>query len=297
MFSNFSIKDLEKLSGIKAHTLRIWEQRYGILKPKRTDTNIRLYCNDELKQLLNIAMLYNNGYKISKIAALPTNIIIAEVNKLTAKPTEASNQIDCLIIAMVELDELKFEKVIANNTLHNGFAATVENVIYPFLQKIGIMWQTGSINPAQEHFISNLIRQKLIVAIDGVAVSMHSESKKFVLFLPDNELHELALLFYTYLIKARGHQVIYLGQSVPMEDLRKVTTLRNTDFIVTVFTQINEVEKYVTKLMNEFKDQTILLSGHQLFGLKLKLKSNTHIFLNSTDLRKQLDLLSSMNTN
>ena len=138
---------------------------------------------------------------------------------------------------MVEMDEQRFEKIISNNILRTGFSHTVEAVIYPFLHKIGMMWQTGCINLAQEHFISNLIRQKLIVAIDGLIVPENKKAKKFILYLPNGELHELSLLYYTYLIKAQGHCVIYLGQSLPFADLERVFAIREPHYIVSVFTQ------------------------------------------------------------
>jgi DNA-binding transcriptional MerR regulator len=189
MICKFSIKDIEKLSGIKAHTLRIWEQRYGILKPNRTDTNIRWYDNDELKNILNVSLLNNHGYKISKIAGLSKEEIASEVTKIVDSTSKECEQISSLIISMVEMDERRFEQIISNQILRNGFSYTIEEVIYPFLHKIGVMWHTGSINPAQEHFITHLIRQKLIVAIDGQIVIEKNQSKKFILYLPENELH------------------------------------------------------------------------------------------------------------
>jgi len=287
MIAKFSIKDLEKLSGIKAHTLRIWEQRYGILKPERTDTNIRYYCNEELKQLLNITLLYNHGFKISKIASLDGKSIVAEVNKIIDSQTSSSDQIDSLIIAMVEIDEIRFEKIISTTILHHGFSYTIEKVIYPFLHKIGVMWQTGSINPAQEHFISNLIRQKLIVAIDGVVASEVKKSKRFVLFLPDMELHELSLLYFSYLLKSRGHQVIYLGQSVPYIDLERVVEIRKPEYLVSVFTHhMDDVNQYVKNLSKSFPQLNILLSGAQLLDTSFKLPSNIKLFKTPEDFLK-----------
>lgn len=289
MTAKFSIKDLEALSGIKAHTLRIWEQRYGILKPERTDTNIRYYCNDELKQLLNITLLYNHGFKISKIAALDDRTIINEVNKIVDSQISPSDQIDSLIIAMVELDEKRFEKIISNNVLHHGFSSTIEKVLYPFLHKIGVMWQTGSINPAQEHFISNLIRQKLIVAIDGVVVPEKNDAQKFILFLPENELHELALLYYTYLLKINGHQVIYLGQSVPFDDLKRVVEIRKPDSLVTVFTHsMNDLGEYIKQLGKTFSATKILVSGSQLSELNTKFPASIHIFKDPSSFLKYI---------
>ncbi len=290
MIGKYSIKDLEKISGIKAHTLRIWEQRYGILKPERTDTNIRWYCNNELKALLNISLLNNHGYKISKIASLNDKQIVAEVNKIVESQTSTSEQIDGLIIAMVEIDEQRFEKIISNNILRQGFAHTIENVVYPFLHKIGIMWQTGSVNPAQEHFISNLIRQKLIVAIDGQLVSENKNTKKFLLYLPDMELHELSLLYFTYLLKSKGHQVIYLGQSVPILDLQKVYEIRKPHYIVSVITHsMDNLSIYVKNLATSFPKAKILLSGSQVIkSSNIKLPKNVNKFSTPHEL---LDLI------
>ena len=220
--STYSIKDLELLSGIKAHTLRIWEQRYQFILPKRTDTNIRYYDDDDLKLVLNIALLKDNGYKISKIAKMEGAKMREEVLRLTDKNLRYPDQINALTFAMIDLDEDRFEKIMASNILKLGFESTMINVIYPFLSKIGVLWQTGAINPAQEHFISNLIRQKLIVAIDGQFVNIHENSSKYLLYLPAGKLHELTLLFICYLIKARHQKVVYFGQSLPFEDLKSI---------------------------------------------------------------------------
>lgn len=279
MNAKFSIKDLEKLSGIKAHTLRIWEQRYGILKPERTDTNIRWYCNDELKHLLNICFLNNHGVKISKIAQLSEKQIADEVNKIVEDCSAEKEQIDGLVIAMAEIDEQRFEKIIANNILKKGFSYTYEKIIYPFLFKIGVMWQTGCINPAQEHFISNLIRQKLIAAIDGIIVPENKNAKKFVLFLPDGEMHEMGLLYFSYLLKSKGHHIIYLGQSVPTDDLQKVVEIRNPDFIISVFTNSSiSTEELALQFAKLFPNKKLLLSGSQLINSKTKFPSNIKLF-------------------
>lgn len=279
MNCRFSIKDLEKLSGIKAHTLRIWEQRYGILKPERTDTNIRWYCSDKLKHLLNVTFLYEHGFKISKIATLQPDEVISEVNKIVDAEINVCDQIRGLIISMVELDEERFEKIISNNIQHQGFPYTVEKVIYPFLNKIGVMWQTGSINPAQEHFISNLIRQKLISAIDGVIPPENKNAKKCVLFLPDGELHELSLLYFNYVLKSMGHRVTYLGQSVPFRDLQKVVQIREPDYLVSSFTHISEEPaQFIRHLSEAFPAITILLSGSQIIGKDLVFPQNVKSF-------------------
>ncbi|MDF2438819.1 MAG: MerR family transcriptional regulator [Bacteroidota bacterium] len=285
MNCRFSIKDLEKLSGIKAHTLRIWEQRYGILNPERTDTNIRWYCNDKLKHLLNVTFLYEHGYKISKIALLSPGQVVEEVNKIVDKEENVCDQIRGLVLSMIELEEDRFETIISNNINNHGFTYTVEKVVYPFLSKIGVMWQTGSINPAQEHFISNLIRQKLISAIDTQKAPANENCKRFILFLPDGELHELSLLYFNYLLKSQGHRVIYLGQSVPLRDLKKVVEIREPEFLISVFTHISgEPDSFIKELSETFHKTKIFLSGCQVVDKFDRLPSNVHAFCTPQDL-------------
>jgi len=273
--STYSIKDLEQLSGIKAHTLRIWEQRYNLLSPKRTDTNIRFYDDDDLKLILNVAMLNDNGFKISKIASMVEEDIRKEVVKLTERSLTYDDQIHALTISMIEIDEERFDKVLRGNIQKLGFEQTMLNVIYPFISKIGVLWQTGAINPAQEHFMSNLIRQKLIVAIDGQ--SSKSDGKKFLLFLPEGELHEISLLFATYLIKSKGHKVIYLGQNTPNEDLDSVHKLHHPDFLLTIITtspSSENVTEYIRGISERFSTSKILVTGYQVIGQDLTFPSN-----------------------
>jgi MerR family transcriptional regulator, light-induced transcriptional regulator len=273
--STYSIKDLEQLSGIKAHTLRIWEQRYDLLSPKRTDTNIRYYDDTDLKLILNVALLNDNGFKISKIAGMSEVEMREEVIKLTEKSLTHDDQIHALTICMIEMDEERFDKVLSTNILKIGFEQTMMNIIYPFMSKIGVLWQTGAINPAQEHFISNLVRQKLIVAIDGQIYK--GSGKKFLLYLPEGELHEISILFAAYLIKARGHKVIYLGQNTPSEDLLAVYKLHNPEFLLTVITtspSSEYIQEYIDALSERFSKSQILLSGYQIVGQDLKFPEN-----------------------
>ena len=284
--SNYSIKDLETLSGIKAHTLRIWEQRYQLLKPHRTDTNIRYYTNDDLRRILNVSLLNKNGRKISKIASLNDKELYDEVNKLSKESENNSDQIENLILCMIELDEERFEKIINSNILRLGLIKTIDEILFPFLQKIGVMWQTGTINPAQEHFISNLIRQKLIVAIDGQLVKRDNKSKKVVLFLPEGELHEISLLFCTYLLRNAGHQSIYFGQSVPLTDMVRVAEIREPHYLVTIITQpFKEIttNEYLKNLSKKFPKQKIFVSGAQLFNHRLPTFKNIEYFNTPTD--------------
>lgn len=273
--STYSIKDLENLSGIKAHTLRIWEQRYNLLQPKRTDTNIRFYDDDDLKLILNVALLNDNGIKISKIASMAPSELREEVMRLTERSLTHDDQIHALTICMIEMDEERFDKILSTNILKLGFEQTMLNVIYPFMSKIGLLWQTGAINPAQEHFISNLVRQKLIVAIDGQVTQ--GGGKKFLLFLPEGELHEISLLFASYLIKSKGHKVIYLGQSTPNDDLLSVYKLHQPDYLLTVITtspSSEYVQDYVTALSERFTSAQILVTGYQVIGQDLAFPGN-----------------------
>jgi DNA-binding transcriptional MerR regulator len=278
--SVYSIKDLEHLSGIKAHTLRIWEQRYNILAPERTESNIRLYSDLDLKLILNISLLKDNGYKISSIAKMSEDEMRREVMSITEKSTRYEDQIHALTLAMIDLDEERFEKVVSTNALQMGFERTMFNVIYPFLSKIGVLWQTGGIGPSQEHFISNLIRQKLIVAIDGQVYEKQPNSKKYLLFLPEGELHELSLLFACYIIKSRNHKTIYLGQSLPFEDLQEAYRIHRPDYILSIITSTpgqDAIQGYVNKLGTHFPEALVLLSGAQVVAQGLDAPDNVLI--------------------
>ncbi|HAS59607.1 MAG TPA: helix-turn-helix-type transcriptional regulator [Algoriphagus sp.] len=290
--STYSIKDLEQLSGIKAHTLRIWEQRYNLLSPKRTDTNIRYYDDADLKLILNVALLNDNGFKISKIASMEEGEIRTEVMKLTERSLTHDDQIHTLTICMIEMDEERFDKILSSNILKLGFEQTMLNIIYPFMSKIGVLWQTGAINPAQEHFISNLVRQKLIVAIDGQVIN--GGGKKFLLFLPEGELHEISLLFAAYLIKSMGHKVIYLGQSTPNDDLLSVYKLHRPDYLLTVITTSPSSEyaqDYVDALSERFQEAKILITGYQVIGQDLKLPANVQQLNYIRDIKVMLEEL------
>jgi DNA-binding transcriptional MerR regulator len=248
--AQYSIKDLEKLSGIQAHTIRIWEKRYRLVIPRRTDTNIRVYSDEDLKRLLNVALLNHNGLKISKIARLNEDSIKQEILNLSSNINNHGNHIDNLIMAMVELNEHTFESTIQTVSEQDGFESAFVHVVYPFLNKIGVLWQTGHINPAQEHFASSLIKQKLFAAIDAIPTNQSSEHK-FIIFLPEGEYHELGLLFFHYLIKKSGYYSVYLGQSVPLDDLVTIQQSYHANYLLTsLTTSIQEIAilEYLEKL-------------------------------------------------
>ncbi|ARS35906.1 MerR family transcriptional regulator [Pontibacter actiniarum] len=262
--AQYTIKELEHLSGIKAHTIRIWEQRYCILSPKRTETNIRYYDDSDLKSLLNISLLNERGYKISKIAQMDREQILEKVRQLCDQPCECAHHVSALVAAMVDMSETKFDRALSIATLQMGFQETMQRVIYPFLNKIGILWQTGNITPAHEHFVSNLIRQKLLVAIDGQVVNWNEGTPTYILYLPEGELHELALLYMNYILRAHNQRVIYLGQNLPFADLELTYEQFKAEYICTVLTSAPErehVQDYLNQLSQRFPSSTIYVYG------------------------------------
>jgi MerR family transcriptional regulator, light-induced transcriptional regulator len=263
----YSIKDIEHLTGIKAHTIRIWEKRYKIIEPHRTKTNIRYYDDNDLKKILNISVLNHNGYKISKIAGLSDEKINREILGVTHQSGSSDFQIENLIIAMIEFDAFMFEKIFNRSIMNIGFEETILKVIYPFFEKIGILWQTGNISPAQEHFISNLFRQKIEVAIDNIPEHFSDNSKSFVLFLPEGEWHELGLLFYSYLIKKNGHRVIYLGSSLSFDSVKELEQTISFDYILTAVkttTIADEMRANLHAIAEKFINKIIFIPGFDI---------------------------------
>lgn len=292
--NHFSIKDVEALTGIKPHTLRIWEQRYGIPQPKRTSTNIRYYDDDDIKMLLSVAMLNRQGHKISKITKMSREELDKQVMDLTLNVSDHVVQIESLTKAMFGLDEIAFEKILSSNILQHGLEGTFLQLVFPFLARVGMLWQTGSLNPAYEHFITNLIRQKLFVAIDSQPKNIHSDTKRFILFLPAHEPHEIGLLFANYLIRSRGHHTSYLGPNLPMDDLAPVMTIYKADYILTVLTTAVTVQSplvVANKLAGDFPQAQILLAGSQIFQANIHLPKNVKLLQSMQDLIALVDQL------
>jgi DNA-binding transcriptional MerR regulator len=292
MISTYTIKDLSQITRIKPHTLRVWEQRYGIMNPQRTEINTRLYCQEDLKYLLNVVLLYHNGHKISTIAKLGKEELSEKVKLFSAENQQFPTQIQALVVAMLDLDEARFEKQLNSNILSFGLEDTIIQIVYPFLAHIGILWQTNSVNPSQEHFITNLIRQKLIVAIDGIPPELKKpEGKIFMLYLPEGELHEISLLFAWYILKRNGQKVIYLGQSLPMQDLKIVEISHKPDVILTVITSSpsqEDVQPYLIKLKSEFPETKFWLTGFQIVTQELDIPENFTVVYNPATLKELL---------
>ncbi|MEI6507466.1 MAG: MerR family transcriptional regulator [Bacteroidota bacterium] len=288
----FSIKDIEALSGIRCHTLRIWEQRYGVLTPKRTDTNIRFYDDEDLKLILNISILNRYGYKISDISKMKNEEICSAVLKISGNSNEFSCQIKNLISATMVFDETNFNQIINENIEKLGFEQTMMKLIFPYLNEIGLLWQLGSVQPTHEHFATNIIKQKIYVAIDNQIGKSKVDAKNFLLFLPEKEQHTLGLMFANYIIRSRGHKVLYLGQEVPLKDLKTIFSNHDPDYIYTILTSANpeiDKQKFANTLSENWKESKILLSGFQFMDESIKLPQNAQIVRKMEDLISMLD--------
>jgi DNA-binding transcriptional MerR regulator len=291
--AEYSIKDLEKISGIKAHTIRIWERRYKIVEPSRSETNIRKYNDLDLKRILNVSILNQNGFKISKIAKLDNKELKERVLDLCLDTCNVNVQIESLVVAMLELNEAKFNNVLTHSIIKRGFENTVEEILFPFLDRIGVLWQAGSILPAQEHFISNLIRQKLIVAIDNEMGTIKS-GKQITFFLAEDELHEIGLLFYSLLARKEGYNVIYLGMSLPFSDLKVVNEIQKADAFFTSFVSPpskDELNTILATYKEEFPDTPFYLTGLQVKQYASGIPENFHMISSAQDFKKALQLL------
>jgi MerR family transcriptional regulator, light-induced transcriptional regulator len=291
----YTIRELENLSGIKAHTIRIWEKRFGLIAPQRTSTNIRTYCDSELKKILNISILNRNGLKISKIARLSQEEVNAMVRQYTHEVTSAEGQIESLTMSMIDVDEYRFEQVLSRSIIQFGFEDAITRVLFPFFIRIGTMWQTGAVNAAQEHFISNLVKQKIYAAIDGLLYAEDPAAKKLVFFLPEGEMHEIGLLFMCYLARKRGHRTVYLGQSVPLNDLVELVRQRNIDFLVTsIITTINGIDPaaMIRTFSELFSDKILFLTGSPTVFNSLKIPANIRFVNSSSHFLQELQLAS-----
>lgn len=287
---NYSIKELEQLSGIKAHTIRIWEKRYEIIQPRRTNTNIRFYSDEDLKKIINVSLLNANGIRISKIAEMSDNEISQKILEISKTDGDNAIHINQLTVAMVDLDEEKFEEGLSGSFLRYNFEQTMTEIVYPFLEKIGILWQTDKITPGQEHFISNLIRQKMFAAIDALPLPPATRPK-VLLFLPEGELHEIGLLFYHYLARKAGYRTIYLGQTVPHADVKQVCAFHHPAVIITCLTTAiagSSIQDYLNQLEKDFPCNKILVSGMQVRnlpvaspGTPLRIFKNVHELKNA----------------
>lgn len=291
---DFTIRDLENISGVKAHTIRIWEKRYNLLEPKRTETNIRYYTPENLTKLLNIVLLNKNGFKISKIAAMSDDMITLQSRELTFNVGINDEAINSFKVSMFQ-----FDKIIFNNTyntlLHKKtFREIFKDVFIPFLEQIGLLWQTETLLPAHEHFISNLIAQKIQTNTEKLQYTITDTNKTYVLFLPENEIHELGLLYLNYELVLRGFHTIYLGQSLPLNNLNYFLNNDRQICFISSFTiqpYDDRIEDYFNEINDVMKgtENEFIAVGRKVEKVKkLQLNSNIKLFDSMQDLLKDL---------
>lgn len=268
---NFSIKDLENLTGIKAHTIRIWEKRYKLLSPDRSDTNIRNYSITSFQKLLNISYLNNNGLKISKIASLKEEEIPIKVREIASRGKVEDHAINALKMAMLNFDQVLFYNTYNNLLENKTFNAIFYTVFLPLLNEIGLLWQTNTITPAHEHFISVHIKQKILINIERLqSLAPKPVSKTYVLFLPDSEIHDIGLLFVNYELRSKGYHTIFLGESVPMESLTDVLDYFDEITFVSYFT-VYPIEEEITSYLENFSELLLKKKNSNLFLLGTQL--------------------------
>lgn len=291
--SSYTIKDLEQISGIKAHTIRIWEQRYGFLQPQRTDTNIRTYSADELKVILNVSLLNKYGYKISHIDKMNTAEIEEKILALNQYDAEKERVVNSLIKDMVSLNMISFEKQLDSYIVSKGIEKTITDIIFSFLERVGVLWITNHINPAQEHLASNIIRQKIILGIEKLP-KFYQHAKLVVLFMPEGEYHEIGLLFVHFLLKQRGHNVDYLGTNVPIVDLKYLTEFKKVDYLyshITAPIKGFKLGKFIDQLGQIDQKIPIILTGQMVQEYKGAVSPNMKVM---QSLSQTMELLSTL---
>ncbi|ARV13909.1 MerR family transcriptional regulator [Polaribacter sp. SA4-12] len=291
---DFTIKDLENISGIKAHTIRIWEKRYNLLTPKRTETNIRFYSNENLQKLLNIVLLNNNNFKISKIAKMSDEEIILESREMAFNSLNNDEAINSFKLAMFQFDKVLFNNTYNNLLLNMTFREVFKDVFIPFLDHIGLLWQTDTLIPAHEHFISNLIAQKIQINTEKLQYSVSNSAKTYVLFLPENEIHELGLLYLNYELTLRGNNTIYLGQSLPLNNLDYFLKGDKEFCFITSMTimpfdaKVEEYFKEIDGILKGVKHQLIATGNKTNLVSNLNFESNIKLYKSVSDLLKEL---------
>ncbi|MDA9312102.1 MerR family transcriptional regulator [Vicingaceae bacterium] len=272
---NYSIKELERLSGIKAHTLRIWEKRYNLFEPNRSDTNIRFYSDSDLKKLLNVTILSNSGTKISKIVAMDDEQLKEAIAHIKDEDVIKQKRIDDLIFPMLQFNEEEINQLLKSYYDELGIEGTFTGVIYPFLEKIGILWLTDEVEPAQEHFMTHILRQKLSAAIESLP-NNSEKLNRVLLFLPEGEYHELGLLFFAYLYKKRGVRVYYFGQSAPIKQIIQASKVIKPNWIMTytVVRPKGGIQSLIDQLGECVSDETYFLVNRFQQDIDLKFPSN-----------------------
>jgi hypothetical protein len=277
----YSISDLEQLSGVKAHTIRVWERRYGGLKPMRSEGNTRYYDDVQLKRLLNVVSLMAKGRKASELFSMTDSGLNALIDEQLDDSRSENPQYEYFISKMIvdglNYNEAGFERNYSVCLVRYGLKNTYLNILYPLLMRLGLLWSKDAMTPAQEHFMSCLIKQKIISAIDGLPVP--SEPKdSWMLFLPEDEYHEIGMLFAHYVIRAAGRKTIYLGASVPFDSLKQSIRDNRPDHLLFFLIRnrsVEETQQYLDDLAGNAKGVRLHVAGHERLIGQLKLKKNT----------------------
>jgi DNA-binding transcriptional MerR regulator len=290
--TKFSIKDLENFSGVKAHTIRIWEKRYDLLAPERTDTNIRTYNIKSLQKLLNITLLYKNGYKISKIAQIPEDKIHILVREIATEKNTHNQALNSLKLSMLNFDHNLFSNTYNKLLAEKSFREIFYETFIPLLNELGVLWHTQTINPAHEHFISSLIKQKIILNTERIqSIEKSNKTKTFVLYLPENEIHEIGLLYLNYELQLKGYHTIYLGQTIPVDSLTNVRNFFPELHFISYFT-VTPIEDKLEDYLDEFDKQIGFDDNHLwLLGYQSKHVKNTKNYKNLKVFKSIIDLV------
>ncbi|WP_420573006.1 MerR family transcriptional regulator [Kordia sp.] len=293
--TKFSIKDLENLSGVKAHTIRIWEKRYDLLAPDRTDTNIRTYDIKSLQKLLNITLLYKNGYKISKIAQIPEDKIHILVREIATEKNIHNQALNSFKLSMLNFDYSLFYNTYNKLLAEKSFREIFYETFIPLLNELGVLWHTNTINPAHEHFISSLVKQKIILNTERIqSLEKSNKSKTFVLYLPENEIHEIGLLYLNYELQLKGYHTIYLGQTIPIDSLINIQNFFSELHFISYFTVTppeDKLEAYLEEFEEKigFKANHLWLLGYQARHVKnTKNNKNLKVFKSIIDLVEEI---------
>lgn len=291
----FSIKDLEILSGVKAHTIRIWEKRYHILDPNRTESNIRVYDTSALQKLLNIAFLNENGYKISRISKLSDKEVTDLVQSTSSSNNYENRALKSFLVAMFNFDQVLFLKTYDELLETRTFTEIFKDVFIPFLNQIGLLWQTSTITPSHEHFVSNLIRQKVYGNIEKLQYEQaFHKDRLFILFLPENEIHDLGILFANYELLSLGYKVIFLGHTIPLENLNTFTNMAKEVHYITYFTTKPEnpsdyIKDFTKEVLQESNQIKLWVLGRKSTEIDPSLlNKNISVFSNISSLSLQL---------
>lgn len=290
--SNYSIRDLAKLSGIKAHTIRIWEQRYNIIEPKRTASNIRYYTEADLKFLMNIAFLNRKGIRISKIAKMTEGEIKNEVGKLSRTEVEHTDNFQALAMAMMDLDGPRIAQLVQRCFESHGIERAILNVLVPFLEKASLLWLTGSITAMHEQFSSCVIRRQILAVINELKPKIRSNSKKVLLYLPEENQQELYLIFVEYLLKQRNIEVVYLGTKIELDEIQLAISVHEPNYVYTIISERHKryvPERYVQDLSQTITEPELLISGFQHTTTPESMPENVTLLEDLTELVEFFD--------